>query len=314
MSASESQEAAAQDMSCLFVGAGRWGRNVIEAFVTCGTVPSGFVVSGSVTTLEWLAGRFPGVPVWTSFEAALDTDDSRTVVITTPRSTHVALAELALMRGRDVFVEKPLAMTSDDGWRLAELADSRGLALFTGFTYLYHPAYARLRAAVPPDDVAALHLTWNRPGLTGPVEWELLPHDVALAIALTGHAPPDITIAGGGVDAACRWTTHRGVAVRIGLHGAGSGPKQKKLQLTTRSGERWEWSDNRLLRVLDPNPSSPAGLVDEQFSPELPLLREAQWFLDHRADRAAMRADAALSVTVTDLITRALPIRQERLA
>ncbi|MCV7171847.1 Gfo/Idh/MocA family oxidoreductase [Mycobacterium manitobense] len=300
------------DSSCLFFGAGNWGRNVITAFTACGATASGFAVNGTASTLTWLSTAHPGVPVSTDPRQLLATDDAPTVVITTPKETHVALAELALSDGRHVFVEKPMALDPADGRRLTAMAENRGLALFTGFTYLYHPAVERLRAAVGPDDVAALRFAWHRPALEGPVEWELLPHDVALAITLTDEIPHAICVSGGGDTARCWWTTSRGATVSIELTGAGPGPKRKQLTLTTASGESWEWSDHRLRQTPDGNRPPGADPVDAQFAPNLPLLREVQWFLDHRTDRRAMRTDMSLSVAVTDLIKRALSTRQER--
>lgn len=300
------------DSSCLFFGAGNWGRNVVTAFTACGATARGFAVNGNAPTLEWLSTVHPGVPVSTDARRLLAADDAATVVITTPKESHVPLAELALSQGRHVFVEKPMALDPADARRLTAMAENRGLALFTGFTYLYHPAVELLRAAVSPADIAALRFTWHRPELAGAVEWELLPHDVALAITLTGEIPHAISVSGGGDAARCRWTTSRGATVSIELSGAGPGVKRKQLALTTASGECWEWSGQRLRQAPDGNRPPGADTVDAQFAPDLPLLREVQWFLDHRTDRRAMRTDMSLSVAVTDLIKRALSTRQER--
>ncbi|MEV3902818.1 Gfo/Idh/MocA family oxidoreductase [Mycobacterium sp. NPDC050551] len=301
------QPSSRPDSSCLFFGAGNWGRNVITAFTACGATASGFAVHGNAPTLTWLSTTHPGVPVSTDARQLLAENDAATVVITTPKESHVALTELALSHGRHVFVEKPMALDPADGRRLTAMADNRGLALFTGFTYLHHPAVERLHAAVVAEDVATLRFTWNRPALAGPVEWELLPHDVALAITLTGEVPQAIRLSGGGDTARCWWTTSRGATVSIELNGSGPGPKRKQLSLTTTSGESWDWSDHRLRQS-----AASADSVDAQFAPNQPLLREVQWFLDHRTDRRAMHSDMSLSVAVTDLISRALSTRQER--
>ena len=299
---------------CLFFGAGRWGRNVIDSFVSCGAVPSGFLVKGSDTTRDWLATHFPEVPVFSDPERLLTADDASTVVIATPKETHVELAELALGHGRHVFVEKPMALEPSDGERLASLAQDRGLALFTGFVYLYHPAFARLHAAVRSEEISSLRFTWNRPALVGPVEWELLPHELALAITLTGETPTEIAIVGGGGRALCQWTLANGATVHIELSGCGPGPKEKRLRLVTGGGDKWDWLDHRLLKLQNSSTSIQATDLDLQFSPTEPLVREVQWFLDHRTDRRAMSTDMALSVSVTDLINRALTKRQEQFA
>lgn len=302
------------DRRCLFFGAGRWGRNVIDAFADCGAVPSGFLVSGSAATREWLTSRFPAVPVSHCPQRLLADDNASTVVIATPSRTHAELAELALSRGRHVFVEKPMALNSSDGQRLAAMAEDRGLALFTGFVYLYHPAFARLRTAVRPSEVASLHFTWCRPALVGPVEWELLPHELALAISLTGEVPGSMAIAGGGGRARCEWVLSNGGSVHIELDGCGPGPKEKRVRLETVSGARWEWIGDRLSEPRRSGPASRASEPELRLGTPKPLAREVRWFLDRRADRSAMRADMALSVAVVDLISCALTKREEHFA
>ena len=135
---------------------------------------------------------------------------------------------------------------------------------------------------------------------------------MAAAITLTDEVPPAIWVSGGGESARCWWTTSRGATVSIELNGSGPGPKRKQLVLTTASGESWQWCDHRLRQATDGHSSPVGDTVDAHFAPNLPLLREAQWFLDHRTDRRAMRTDMSLSVAVTDLISRALSTRQER--
>lgn len=70
-----------------------------------------------------------GVRAMASLEALLQVPDLRIVVnLTNPRS-HVAVTEAALNTGKHVYSEKPLAMSVEEGQRLVDLAESRGLYL-----------------------------------------------------------------------------------------------------------------------------------------------------------------------------------------
>lgn len=59
------------------------------------------------------------------------------VVIATPIDTHYFVAKTALLHGKNVFCEKPLAQSSSEIIRLNEIATSNGLALATEFTYTF---------------------------------------------------------------------------------------------------------------------------------------------------------------------------------
>ena len=60
-------------------------------------------------------------------------------MIATPVSTHFDLASKALRFGKHVFVEKPLAASSEEAAELVRLARRAGRVLMPGHTFLYSP-------------------------------------------------------------------------------------------------------------------------------------------------------------------------------
>jgi len=78
-----------------------------------------------------------GADATTHWREAVSTVDA--VVIATPPSTHAQIARTALLAGRHVFCEKPLAMTSQEAWELAELAKDRDRVLVVDHVLRYNP-------------------------------------------------------------------------------------------------------------------------------------------------------------------------------
>ena len=70
--------------------------------------------------------EYPYVTVVRSFEELL-TDDIDLVVISTPNSTHVPFAEMAMRAGKHVVVEKPVAATSTEAANLCRLSRMKGV-------------------------------------------------------------------------------------------------------------------------------------------------------------------------------------------
>lgn len=62
-------------------------------------------------------------------EALIARNDIDLVVIPTPNQTHFPLAEQALLSGKHVVLDKPMTVTSADAYKLAKLAEERGLVL-----------------------------------------------------------------------------------------------------------------------------------------------------------------------------------------
>lgn len=70
------------------------------------------------------------------------------VVVCSPSATHAALGLAVLEAGKHLYLEKPLATTSEEGLRLVEAAAATGRVAAIGFNRRFHPAYVRIRAAV----------------------------------------------------------------------------------------------------------------------------------------------------------------------
>lgn len=82
-------------------------------------------------------GSALGVPAFTSLSAALDQTNAGAVHICTPVPAHAALIEEAVGRGVHVLVEKPLALTSEEGERLVGLAAQAGVTLMVATPRAY---------------------------------------------------------------------------------------------------------------------------------------------------------------------------------
>lgn len=80
----------------------------------------------------------------------LDIDVAHVLV---PPSLHVPVAKEILELGVGVFIEKPLALSSDDARLLERIAKERGLPLAVNHNAAFHPAFADLLAKVKNGDV-----------------------------------------------------------------------------------------------------------------------------------------------------------------
>jgi predicted dehydrogenase len=185
------------------VGAGAWGRNHVRVFASLSGARLRWVCDRSERVRAEVSAAYPNVQVAPELATALEDPGVRAVVVASDAPTHAALAHQVLAAGRDVLVEKPLALTSADAARLCEEAERRGRILMVGHLLLYHPAVRHLRSALDAGELGELlYLTCQRLNL-GVVRreenawWSLAPHDVSVANHLLGAEPEAVTAVGG---------------------------------------------------------------------------------------------------------------------
>ncbi len=137
------------------------------------------------------------VPVWDT-DPAVVIEETRpdVVVVASDEDSHVEIAQQAIAAGANVFVEKPLALTSRDAWDVHAMAARAECEVVAGQISRFVPAMQRMRAqlvAGAVGDLAALRLrrdfsrSWflSFGDRVHPV-WESCIHDIDLAVFLAG--------------------------------------------------------------------------------------------------------------------------------
>src|SRR4051812_23183661 len=130
--------------------------------------------------------QHPDAEIVDRFDHLLDgtIDGVDGVVLATPAATHHDLGMTALEARQHLLVEKPLAMTVAHGAELVAAAETRGLVLMAGHTFLYEAAVRHLADAVVRNDfgdityVYAQRLNLGRIRSDVNAMWNLAPHDV----------------------------------------------------------------------------------------------------------------------------------------
>ena len=103
------------------IGLGYWGKNVLRNFYELGALHT--ACDTDQHTLAERKKEFPNVSYTDSFEAMLQNSDIKAVAIATPAVTHYEYVKQALFAGKDVCVEKPLALTVKEGQEIVDIAE-----------------------------------------------------------------------------------------------------------------------------------------------------------------------------------------------
>ncbi len=182
------------------VGCGYWGKNLVRNFSELGSLE--LVCDATAAGRATAAALAPATRFVTDYAALLDSDISG-IVIATPAETHYELARLALEAGKDVFVEKPLALDYDQGTQLVRLAEDRSLILMVGHVLEYHPAVVKLRNMVHDGALGRVQYIYSNRLSLGKIRreenilWSFAPHDVAVILRMMESLPFQVVSCGG---------------------------------------------------------------------------------------------------------------------
>ncbi len=136
------------------VGCGHWGMNLARNLAALGALR--VVHDADAAAVDRVRARHREARAAADLRAVLDAPDVDACVIATPAASHHALARQVLTAGKDVLVEKPLALTVAEGEELTELAARHGRILMVGHLLEYHPAIDALRALAGRGDLGEL--------------------------------------------------------------------------------------------------------------------------------------------------------------
>ena len=182
------------------VGCGYWGKNLVRNFRELGALR---MVCDAAE-----AGRKLAVEMAPHAKVVADVDEVlsapvKGVVIATPAETHYELARQALLAGKDVLVEKPLALTYEQGVELVQLAKRQGRILMVGHVLEYHPGIVRLLELVRSGELGKVRYIYSNRLSLGKVRreenilWSFAPHDIAIILRLMGQMPFQVVACGG---------------------------------------------------------------------------------------------------------------------
>ena len=95
---------------------------------------------------------------FTDYQSLIDNSDVDLVMVLTPASTHRVIVEAAAAKGIDVFCEKPIAVTKEDGDAIVNACDYAGVKLFYGSCYRYLPAIIKAKVLITAGEIGDVQL------------------------------------------------------------------------------------------------------------------------------------------------------------
>lgn len=176
------------------LGCGYWGSNHIRTLKSLGALHA--VSDANAARAEGFASEHDCLAIAPDDLARREDVDA--IVMALPPQFHADMAIAAMEHGKDVLVEKPIALSVEDGERVVAAAKAQGRILMVGHVLRFHPAFEQLKQLIDAGELGTVkYIHSHRLGLgkfhtENDALWDLAPHDLSMILAITGAAPIEI--------------------------------------------------------------------------------------------------------------------------
>src|SRR5260370_6196778 len=183
------------------VGVGYWGKNLVRNFYELGAL--GVLCDADRSIEAACKQSYEGVKFCSEFSEVLCDPSIDGVDLATAAVTEYDLAKKALEAGKDVLVEKPLAIDVKHGEELVKLAEAKHQILMVGHILRYHPAILKLQKLIQDGALGKINYLYSNRLNMGKIRteenilWSFAPHDISVMLSLLNEMPACVTCQGG---------------------------------------------------------------------------------------------------------------------
>src|SRR6266403_4022074 len=178
------------------IGCGYWGPNLLRNFSSLPNCRVKYVVDSSPERRAFVETNFPRTIAVDAVATAFSDPEITGVVIATPAGTHFQLAKEALLAGKHVFVEKPLATRVAEVDELDKLATARDLVVMVGHTFIYNAAVRYVKKLLDAGELGEIRYVYSQRLNLGRIRadidalWNFAPHDISIVQYWLGDLTP----------------------------------------------------------------------------------------------------------------------------
>jgi predicted dehydrogenase len=176
------------------LGCGYWGANHVRTLSGLGVLAA--VSDANPDRAAGFSAEYD-VPAITPEALAADPSIDG-VIIALPPQFHAETAIRMVRGGKDILVEKPIALSVEDAARAVAEAKAQGRVFMTGHVLRFHPAFEALQELVLSGELGDIrYIHSHRLGLgkfhtENDALWDLAPHDISMILALARSEPVEV--------------------------------------------------------------------------------------------------------------------------
>lgn len=187
------------------IGCGYWGPNMLRNLIANPECEVRCVVEISEDRQNYIRSLYPDIKVTKDPKDVLSDDKVEAIVIATPARSHYRLAMDALIAGKHVLVEKPLATSIEEVEEIDALAQKKRLVVMAGHTFIYNAAVRYLKKLIDSGELGDIRYIYSQRLNLGRIRsdvdalWNFAPHDISIIQYWLGDPVP-VSVTQNGMD------------------------------------------------------------------------------------------------------------------
>ncbi|MFH1769868.1 MAG: Gfo/Idh/MocA family oxidoreductase [Parcubacteria group bacterium] len=230
-------------MNIGIIGVGEWGKRILRVANELSKVTR----CANKHDVSWIEENYPEIKATLDYHDILNDRSIDAVVIAVPHNELFKVSKDAIISGKHVFIEKPMAQTSNQAKELISLKHKDQI-IFIGYVFMYSPIYKKIKSIISTDPIINIDAKWSKFGtFDNDIIFNLASHDIAITLDLFSKMPGRALIKEKTKDTVIiKLGFGRDKTAKINIDRM-SPLKRKEVNLITESGRKIYWINNKLL-------------------------------------------------------------------
>lgn len=184
------------------IGCGQWGPNHIRVFSQLENASVVMCADKDEGRLDAVRQLYPSIELVQDYQKVIHSQDIHAVVVALPTKFHEVCVREALVAGKHVLCEKPLALDADVCRELHQLAQEKKRVLMVGHIFLFNPAIQFMKKMIDNQELGCIYYAHSERTNLGPFRydvnalWDLAPHDISIFHYLFGGKAKQVSARG----------------------------------------------------------------------------------------------------------------------
>jgi predicted dehydrogenase len=168
------------------IGCGHWGPNHIRVFSQLANSRCVACADLDEARLKSIKASYPSIKATKNYKEILEDPAVDAVCIAVPTKYHYQFTKEALLAGKHVLCEKPLAMSAGECVELKSLAGRASMILMVGHVFVFNTAIRWVREFIQSGELGKIYYAHSERTNLGPFRydvnalWDLAPHDISI--------------------------------------------------------------------------------------------------------------------------------------
>ncbi len=176
------------------IGCGYWAANILKSLEDLNQTDI-CVFDKDKKKSKNLKNKFKFIKLKKNLNEIINDNEIDCFFLATPASTHYSIGKKILLKGKNLFVEKPATTNITQLEELSKIANKNKTVLMVGYVYVFNPYIQFIKKIIKKKEFGKIKYIYFERCNLGPIRndtsciWDLSSHDISTSIFLLNKIP-----------------------------------------------------------------------------------------------------------------------------